>query len=160
MVFPGVMGSGAQGMWGAKDGCPEEWGGHGNWGLEVGKSQGMGVWGMWVHMLGAFQGWSPVGTWSPGILGHGMWVPGLGVQGTKRGLSGVGAVREEGAKGWDQGNGDPGQGKSGDGVPEWRDQGNGGPMVGLPEEWGSQGWAVAGWARGSQLLHGVPQILG
>lgn len=97
MVFPGVMGSGAQGMWGAKDGCPEEWGGHGNWGLEVGKSQGMGVWGMWVHMLGAFQGLGSCG--NVVARDFGSWDVGPRVGGARDKKGTLGSRGSEGRRG-------------------------------------------------------------
>ena len=65
---------------------------------------------------------------------QGMWVPGLGVQGEKWGPSGMGAVGEEAAMGWDQGHGGAGQ---------WQCWG-GGAREERPREWGCQGWVPRG----------------
>ena len=65
---------------------------------------------------------------------QGMWVPGLGVQREKWGPSGMGAVGEEAAMGWDQGHGGAGQ---------WQCWG-GGAREERPREWGCQGWVPRG----------------
>ena len=88
-------------------------------------------------------------------------------------MEGAGRIKvlgERGCMGWNLGerflgigvldHGDPGEWQCWDGVPERGDRRNGGPLIGVPGDWGCQGWAVAGQARGSQLLPWGPQCPG